>query len=42
MTTVFNNAGLVHIDVSGVGSDNALPGQEDRVDNSGVCLGPTD
>ena len=42
MPAALNNARLVHVDMSGVGSNDPLPGQEDRIDNRGVCLGSTD
>ena len=38
MTTALDNAGLVHVDVAGVGRDDPLPGQEDRVDDGRVRL----
>ena len=42
VTAAFNDSGLVHIDVSGVRRNHALPGQEDRINDSGVCLGSAD
>ena len=42
MTAAFNDSSLVHIDVSGVRRNHALPGQEDRINDSGVCLGSAD
>ena len=42
VATAFNDAGLVHVDVSGVRRDHALPRQQDRINDSGVCLGSAD
>ena len=42
VTAAFNDSGLVHVDMSGVGRNDPLPGQEDRINDSGVCLGSTD
>ena len=39
VATALDDAGLVHVDMAGVGSADALPGQEDRVDDGGVRLG---
>ena len=38
VTTALDNAGLMHVDVAGVGGDDSLPGQEDRVDDGRVRL----
>ena len=42
MAAALDDAGLVHVDVAGVGGDDALPGQEDRVDDGGVRLRAAD
>ena len=42
MPTALNDARLVHVDVSGVGGNDSLPGQKDRVDDCGICLGSAD
>ena len=42
VAAALDDAGLVHVDVAGVGGDDALPGQEDRVDDGGVRLGAAD
>ena len=42
MTAAFNDSGLMHVDVSGVGSNDSLPGQQDRIDDRGICLRSTD
>ena len=42
VTAAFNDSRLVHIDVSGVRGNDSLPGQEDRVDDCGICLGSAD
>ena len=42
VTTAFNDSRLVHVDMSGVGRNDPLPGQEDRINDSGVCLGSAD
>ena len=38
VAAALDDAGLVHVDVAGVGGDDALPWQEDRVDDSRVRL----
>ena len=42
VATALDDAGLVHVDMACVGGDDALPGQEDRVDDGGVRLGAAD
>ena len=42
MAAALDDAGLVHVDMAGVGSDDALPGQEDRVDDGRVRLRAAD
>ena len=42
VAAALDDVGLVHVDMAGVGGDDALPGQEDRVDDGGVRLGAAD
>ena len=42
VAAALDDAGLVHVDVAGVGGDDTLPGQEDRVDDSRVRLRAAD
>ena len=42
VAAALDDAGLVHVDMAGVGGDDALPEQEDRVDDGGVRLGAAD
>ena len=42
VTAALDDAGLVHVDVAGMGGDDALPGQEDRVDDGRVRLRAAD
>lgn len=42
VAAALDDACLVHVDMAGVRGDDALPGQEDRVDDGGVCLGTAD
>ena len=39
VAATLNDSGLVHVDVAGVGGNDALPGKEDRVDDGRVRLG---
>ena len=42
VAAALDDAGLVHVDVSGIGGDDALPGQEDRIDDGRVRLRAAD
>ena len=42
VAAALDDAGLMHVDVAGVGGDDALPGQEDRVNDGGVRLRAAD
>ena len=42
MAATLNDAGLMHVDVAGIGGDNTLPGQKDRIDDGGVRLRAAD